>query len=205
MKTHTCRTWAEVDLGAIENNIKNIKGRVGEKTRVLAIVKADAYGHGAIAVAETLLKNGADCLGVAFIDEAEQIRNAGIDCPILLLSYTAGADADRVVDMNITPTVFHFSSAKKFSEAAKKAGKTIKIHIKADTGMNRVGFSADEKSLNEIIQISKLENIEIEGIFTHFSCADETSKDYTHAQAEKFLKFVCTVFFFWLRIMTCYS
>ncbi len=193
MKSHTCRTWAEVDLGAIKNNIKNIKACVGDKTKVLAVVKADAYGHGAIAVAETLLKNGADCLGVAFIDEAEQIRNAGIICAILLLSYTAGADVDRVVEMNITPTVFHFKSAKMFSEAAKKAGKTLKIHIKTDTGMNRVGFAANDESVNEIVEISRLENIEIEGIFTHFSCADEAIQDYTHAQAEKFLKFVNTL------------
>ena len=190
MKNHTYRTWAEIDLDALKNNIRNIKKHVGEKTKVTAVVKADAYGHGAVVVAKTLLENGADCLGVAFIDEAEQIRNAGINCPVLLLGYTAEADIKRVIDMDITPTVFQLQSAKKISEQAKKAGKIIKVHIKIDSGMNRIGFLCNQQSAEEIMEISSLENLEIEGIFTHFSCADEASREYTDAQAAKFMDFI---------------
>lgn len=190
MNSYTRRAWAEVDLGAIANNIKNIKEYVGEKTRVLAVVKADAYGHGVVPVAQTLVKNGADCLAVAFIDEAEQLRNAGINCPVLLLGYTIAEDAERVIDANVIPTVFHYDSAKTFSEVAKKAGKRLKIHIKIDSGMNRVGYACTEESVKEIVKISRLDNIEIEGIFTHFACADESSREYTHMQAAKFLEMV---------------
>ena len=190
MKNHTYRTWAEIDLNALKNNIRNIKSHVGENTKVMAIVKADAYGHGAIPTSKALISGGADCLGVAFIDEAEQIRNAGITCPILLLGYTAEEDIKRAVELDITPTVFGISAAEKISQEAKKAGKTVKIHIKIDSGMNRIGFVCNEKSVNEIARISRLENIEIEGIFTHFSCADEADRGYTDSQAKKFISLV---------------
>lgn len=190
MKNHTYRTWAEINLDALKNNIRNIKSHVGPNTKVMAVVKADAYGHGAIPVSKVLAHNGADALAVAFIDEAEQIRNEGISCPILLLGYTAEEDIKRAIELDITPTVFHTQSAKRISGEAKKLGKTVKIHVKVDTGMNRIGFACDETSVCEIEKINKLDNIEIEGIFTHFSCADEETPDYTHRQAEKFIGFV---------------
>ena len=165
MKNHTYRTWAEVDLAALKNNIRNIKSHVGKNTKVMAIVKADAYGHGAIPASKALISGGADCLGVAFIDEAEQIRSAGITCPILLLGYTAEEDIKRAVELDITPTVFGVSAAEKISKEAKIAGKTVKIHIKIDSGMNRIGFVCNERSVDEIALISRLDNIEIEGIF----------------------------------------
>lgn len=187
MNNYTRRSWAEVDLDALKNNIINIKDYVGKKTKVLVIVKADAYGHGAVWSAKTLISNGADCLGVAFIDEAEELRNAGINSPILLLGYTSRQDVARVVDRDITPTVFSYDLAKDFSDVAVKNGKTVKIHIKIDSGMNRVGFDCNEKSVEEIVKISKLPGIEIEGIFTHFSCADGIDREYTDMQAEKFM------------------
>ncbi|MFA7636938.1 MAG: alanine racemase [Monoglobales bacterium] len=190
MNINSRRTWAEVDLGAIENNIKNIKEYVGDNIKVLAVVKADAYGHGSVPVAKRLTENGADYLGVAFVGEAEELRSAGIDCPILLLGYTNAADVEKAVELGVTPTIFHFETAKRFSDAAIKAGKVVKIHVKIDTGMNRVGFECNDKSVEEIVKISKLENLEIEGIFTHFACADEALREYTDYQAENFLGFI---------------
>ena len=190
MERHTQRTWAEIDLAAIAGNISNIKKYVGEKSKVMAVVKADAYGHGAVQTAKAMLENGADCLGVAFIDEAEQLRAAGITAPVLILGYTADYDAARVVEAEVTPTLFSLGSAKAFSECAVGANKKVKIHIKLDTGMNRIGFSCTKESVEEIVKISKLENIEIEGIFTHFSCADEKGREYTDVQAKKFIDFV---------------
>ena len=187
MKNHTYRTWAEIDLDALENNIKNIKSYVKSGTKVMAVVKADAYGHGCPVAAKTLIKNGADYLGVAFIDEAKQIRDAGIDCPILVLGYTAAEDVEKMVELDVTPTVYQLESAEKFSKAAIKYGKKVKIHIKLDTGMNRIGFPCNEESLKTIEIISNLPNIEIEGIFTHFSCADDKDRDYTDSQAKKFI------------------
>ena len=189
MKNHTYRTWAEIDLDALENNIKNIKSYVKSGTKVMAVVKADAYGHGCPAAAKTLTQNGADYLGVAFIDEAKQIRDAGINCPILVLGYTAADDVEKMVELEVTPTVYHIDSAEKFSRAGEKYGKTVKIHIKIDTGMNRIGLPCDEKSLLTVEKISKLKNIEIEGIFTHFSCADDKDRDYTDSQMKKFMWF----------------
>lgn len=189
MKNYTRRTWAEVNLAALANNISNIKAYVGEKVSVMAVVKADAYGHGAVETAKVMLQNGADRLGVAFVDEAEQLREAGITAPILLLGYTAKADAERIVKANVTPAVFSIESAENFSGCAKAAGKTIKIHIKLDTGMNRIGYPCTDESIDEIVKISKLENVEIEGIFTHFSCADEADRKFTDIQAAKFIDF----------------
>lgn len=189
MKNHTYRTWAEIDLDALRDNIKNIKAYVKKGTKVMAVVKADAYGHGCPAASKVLIENGADCLGVAFIDEAKQIRDAGIDCPILVLGYTAAEDVEKMVELDVTPTVYQLESAERFSKAGEKFGKIVKIHIKIDTGMNRIGFPCDEKSIDEVEKISKLKNIEIEGIFTHFSCADEESRDYTDSQMKKFMWF----------------
>lgn len=189
MKNHTYRTWAEIDLDALKNNIKNIKSYVKSGTKVMAVVKADAYGHGCPAAAKTLTENGADCLGVAFIDEAKQIRDAGINCPILVLGYTVAEDVEKMVELDVTPTVYQLESAENFSKAGEKYGKTVKIHIKIDTGMNRIGFPCDEKSLETVEKISKLNNIEIEGIFTHFSCADEKDRGYTDSQMKKFIWF----------------
>lgn len=190
MKNHSYRCWAEVDLDAISNNIRNIKAFVGEKTKVMAVVKADAYGHGSVEVSKSLIENGADYLGVAFVDEAIELREAGIDTPILVLGYTLKEDVEKMVAYNVTPAIFHKESAKEFSRAAKKQGKTVKLHIKLDTGMNRVGFLCNGESLKEIEEINSFENIEIEGVFSHFSCADCESEEYTHSQAEKFISFV---------------
>lgn len=181
--------WAEVDLKAIENNIKEIK-RVAKDKEIIAVVKADAYGHGALDVVPVLLKNGADRLAVAVITEAIELRKAGINVPILILGYTPISFADDIINYDIEQTVFDLNYAKELSKAALRLGKKAKIHISLDTGMGRIGFIPNEESINAIEEISKLDGIEITGMFTHFSTADEADKNYTR---EQFEKYKCTV------------
>jgi len=180
------RAWAEVNLDCIEHNIKEIKRYVGKKTSVMAVVKADAYGHGVMQTAKTLLNNGADCLAVSMLDEALQLRNNGIEAPILVLSYTDPKRADEIVINNITQTIFSHDLAIALSDASERLGKRVKIHIKIDTGMTRVGFMPGYSAVKNVVQISQLPGLILEGLYTHFASADETDKTYTKMQFEKF-------------------
>lgn len=180
--------WAEIDLDCIKHNMIEIRKRVGDKT-IIAIVKADAYGHGAIDVAPILLENGANKLGVAVITEALELRECGIKAPILILGYTPVDFAEDLITQNIEQTVYSLDYAIKLSEIASKGGKEINIHIAVDTGMGRVGFLTNEEGLDSIEKINNLKNINIEGMFTHFATADETDKEYTIAQMNKFKQF----------------
>lgn len=187
------RAWAEIDIDAIKNNIISIRSYVSEKAKILGVVKADAYGHGYLEIAGTLLENGADMLAVACIDEAIQLRVCGFKCPILILGTSCEDEAGDLVKNDITPACFSYSFAKALSDAAVKYNKTAKIHIKTDTGMGRIGYrfcdDADARleTLDEIMKISTLPNIEIEGIFMHFSVADEDNDEYTNLQFERFM------------------
>lgn len=181
--------WAEVDLDAIENNIKQIKKIVKDK-EIIGIVKADAYGHGAIDIASILLENGADRLAVAVISEAIELRENGITKPIMILGYTPLSFKEDLVKYDIEQTVFSLEYAKELSEFAIKNNTKAKVHIKIDTGMGRIGFLPNEESIDEIEKISKLQGIEIIGLFTHFSTADEENKEYTKLQVEKYKKIV---------------
>ena len=180
------RVTAEIDLDAVAYNIRNIRERVNKNSKIMGIVKADAYGHGAVEVSKVLLYNGADWLGVAMIDEAIQLRQNNIMVPILILGYTLETKIDDVVRYDIIQTVFSYDMAKLVSDAAVKQNKIAKIHIKVDTGMGRIGFMPDENIGEEVLKISKLPNIEINGIFTHFSTSDETDKSFTRLQIERF-------------------
>ncbi len=180
------RVTAEIDLDAVAYNIRNIRERVNKNSKIMGIVKADAYGHGAVEVSKVLLYNGADWLGVAMIDEAIQLRQNNIMVPILILGYTLETKIDDVVRYDIIQTVFSYDMAKLVSDAAVKQNKIAKIHIKVDTGMGRIGFMPDENIGDEVLKISKLPNIEINGIFTHFSTSDETDKSFTRLQIERF-------------------
>lgn len=190
MEKSAYRTWAEINLDTIAANMREIKNYVGEKTKVMAVVKADAYGHGYLNISKVMLESGADYLGVAFIDEAEQLRRHGITSPILILGYTSHNDLHRVVKNDIIPTIYQFKDAEYLSEIALKYNKIVKIHIKIDTGMNRLGFMSSKKeSLEEIQKIYALKNIKIEGIFTHMSCADESDDSYSYLQFDRFCEF----------------
>ncbi|WP_094551717.1 alanine racemase [Petroclostridium xylanilyticum] len=185
------RVWAEVNLDHIAHNMKEIKRITTESTKILAVVKADAYGHGFLEVSRTLLANGADRLAVAFLDEAKQLRNHGIDVPILILGYTPEQWVKDLVELDITQTVYNFSLAETISQAAVSRNKKAKIHLKIDTGMTRLGFACEDNTIKTILDIARLPGIEIEGIFTHFASADEKDPGFTRYQFQKFM-FICS-------------
>jgi alanine racemase len=183
------RTWAEINLDALKFNIKEIRKITDPKAMVMAVVKADAYGHGAVECSRLLLENGADRLAVSCFDEALQLRRAGITAPILILGASFDEEAEGIAEHDITACVFTYDFARVLSQAAKRQNKTAKIHIKLDTGMSRIGYVAgvdDAAVTDEIIRISALDNIEIEGIFSHFSTSDEKNPEYTRLQLERF-------------------
>lgn len=182
------RTWAEIDLNAVEHNIREIRRITNESSKIMAVVKADAYGHGVLNVANVLLKNGADMLGVADMDEAIELRVNGFSEDILILGYCEQSRLKDGVYYGITMTVCSYEFAKQISDTAVKAGKTAKIHIKIDTGMSRIGFYYQEHdgSIEEIKRIFGLPNLLVEGIFTHFATSDEADKSYTNRQFELF-------------------
>ncbi len=187
------RAWAEINLDAIENNIRRIRDFVRPQTRILGVVKADAYGHGYPQVARALLRNGADSLGVACLDEALQLRRSGFTCPILILGYTDPVHASRLVKEDITTACYSYELASMLSRHALKQGKRAKIHIKIDTGMGRIGLrytednTLNQETVDTILKMAVLPNLEIEGIFTHFSVADENDDDYTQLQFKRFM------------------
>lgn len=180
------RVKAEINLDAIADNIIEIRKKIEPQTKLLAVVKADAYGHGAVEVSKVCLYNGADWLGVATCDEAVELRNAGIQVPVLILSKTVEAQLEQVVANNITQTVYSYKMAEQLSNAAKKMNKRALVHIKIDTGMSRIGFLPTEESLDIIDRIFELDNIDVTGVFTHFSTADEQSKEFTAVQYKRF-------------------
>ena len=178
---------AEIDLDAIAFTMQSIKKRAGADRHVYAVVKANAYGHGVLPIIPTLLENGADGLCVAIFHEALEIRNAGFtDVPILILGYTEPALAADIVKYDIDQTVFTYEFAQALSAEAVKQGKTAHVHIKADTGMGRIGFLPTEESLDTIEKIFQLPNLEFTGLFTHFAKADYADKTYTKLQWERY-------------------
>lgn len=185
------RTWAEIDLDALKYNFDNIKGVLKPETKIMSVVKTDAYGHGYEECCKTLLECGTDAFAVATLSEAKQVRKICPDTPILILGVTQKEDMAELVKYDVMPTITDTDNCVTLSQEAEKAKKTVKIHIKIDTGMSRIGFVAGDKSaLSEILKISKLPNIEIDGIFSHFACADEENPEYTYMQFERFLNLI---------------
>ncbi|MFZ5989913.1 MAG: alanine racemase [Bacillota bacterium] len=184
------RAWAEVSLDNIAHNVREIRRITDKRTEIMGVVKADAYGHGVMEVTKTLLENGVSRLAVSMLDEAIQLRQNGIDVPILILSYTDPRRAEEIIQNDVTQTVFSHDLAEALSEAAVKLNKSVKIHIKIDTGMTRVGFMPGYSAVKNVVRISKLPKVIIEGLFTHFASADERDKSYTHMQFERFMSIV---------------
>lgn len=184
------RTWAEVDLDAIAHNIREIRKITNPNAKIMAVVKADAYGHGFHEVTKTLLENGADRLAVAVLQEGKQLRSRGVTVPILILGASDEENVEDLINFGITPSVFTYEFAKALSYEAERQERVTKIHIKIDTGMSRIGFLAGdscEETVEEILRISKLPYIEIEGIFSHFATSDEYDKTYTLLQFKRFM------------------
>jgi len=186
------RSYAEIDLNALENNIREIRRVTNPDSKIMAVIKADAYGHGFLETAKVLTQNGADCFGVATIEEALQIRCAGFKQDILILGGVDVSEIEKAVNNCITLSVYTRNFAKAVSDVAVRLNKTAKIHIKLDTGMSRIGFltgsTFDDKAVDEIIEIAKFKNVYAEGIFSHFSTSDEADTAYTELQFERFTK-----------------
>lgn len=183
------RTQAKIDLDAVEYNYNNTRAKLPQGCKLLGVIKADAYGHGAVELAR-FLENKCDFFGVACIEEAVELKKAGIKTPILILGYVAPAFYDLVVKYDIRIPVFSYDTAKALSDEAVKQGKTVPFHFCIDTGMSRIGFQVNEESADVCKQICTLPNIEAEGLFSHFATADETDLTKALAQREKYKAFV---------------
>lgn len=184
------RVYAEIDLDAICENARRIKQKIGG-SRLMAIIKADGYGHGSVPIAQTLSREGlADAFGIATVDEASVLRRWGVKEQILVLGYTFPEQYNTLLEYDITQTIFQYESARLLSEAALRAGHTATVHIKLDTGMGRIGFLPDGESLDDIERICSLKGLNVEGIFTHFACADIKDEKSVYAQKKKFDGFI---------------
>lgn len=179
------RMKADINLDAIRKNIMTMKNCIPEGKKLLAVIKANAYGHGAIQVAEAL-DDMADYFGVAFVDEAVELRKAGVDKPILILGHTDESLFDTLIDYDITQTIYSVEQAQVLSDMAVKKSKRAKIHIKIDTGMNRIGFPCEKESVTAITEITKLPGIDAEGIYTHYYLADVVDKKCAHIQLSRY-------------------
>lgn len=191
METAQKRTWREISLSNLEHNYRTLRAMLPAGCRFLGIVKANAYGNGAVRVARKLEELGAEYLAVACVDEAADLREAGVTTPILILGSTPADYAGELLDLNLTQTVFDLETAQALSEAAVKAGKKLKIHVKLDTGMSRLGFLCDEEHMDaaaaQVTELCALPGLEHEGVFTHFSDSDG-SEEYTMLQLTRFLE-----------------
>jgi alanine racemase len=178
-------TWLEIDLDAVAANTRLLKSLVGDKTQIMAVVKANAYGHGAVEVSRVVLKNGATRLAVATWEEGAELREAKISAPILVLGVSTQDDLEALIYYDLIAGIGEVEVAKKLSEMAKKYKKGVKIHINIDTGMARLGVRARE-AVQVIREITKLPQITVEGIFTHFASSGEEDKRATYQQFKKF-------------------
>ena len=182
--------WAEIDLDRAAENMREIRRITGKDRLVTAVVKADAYGHGAVMLSKVFLQNGADRLAVSSLDEGTELRRAKITAPILILGHTAGERAEELLDNDIEPAVFSYRDAEMFSRKAVETGREGKIHIAADTGMCRIGYVPSPEAIEEVKKIAALPGITMQGIFTHFSEADIADKEWAHEQHSRFSAFI---------------
>ena len=186
--------WVEVDLDAILYNLNGLRKKLPSQTKVCMVVKSNAYGHGSAKLAKFYEENGVDFLAVARAREAFEIRKAGVTIPILNLGYTNLPTVEDCIKNNVSMTIFDYEYAKKINDIAKKINKTAKIHLKMDTGMSRLGYVVLEEDIDHIVleieKISKLEYIEIEGMYTHFATADARTKEVEELQTGRFAKMV---------------
>ena len=200
MESTLKRTWAEIDLDALAHNYGRLRQHIGPKVRFLGVVKADAYGHGAVQVARTLQELGADYLAVSSIDEAMELRANGVTMPVLILGHTPKEQVGRLIEHHITQAVTCKAKALEYSREAAALGGTLKIHIKVDTGMSRLGYLCDgshfDGGVEGICEACGLPGLEAEGIFTHFAVADEQdqeSRAYTRRQFDLFCRVIRAV------------
>jgi alanine racemase len=178
--------WAEINLDNLANNMREVRRVTNKKAKVTAVIKADGYGHGALSIGKILLENGADRFAVATLSEAIQLRKGFPNTEIMVLGYTPNELAIDIIKNNIIQTIYTKEQAQEYSTTALKLNKKAKIHIKLDTGMSRLGMVFCDETIDSILEMSKLDGLFIEGIFTHFAVADEIDKTFTFKQVEKF-------------------
>lgn len=197
MESTLRRTWSEIDLDALVYNYRKIREKTGPSVKFLGVVKADAYGHGSVMIAKTLEEAGADYLAVSSNDEAMELRLNGIKMPILILGHTPKEQVERLIEYDITQAVTCRAKAVEYSEEAVRLGKNLKIHIKVDTGMSRLGYLCEgsffDNGVEGISEAVNMPGLEAEGIFTHFAVSDEPGEDcrqYTDHQFELFMSVI---------------
>ncbi len=181
------RTYIKVDLEAVCENIRAVRACLPEDIDLLAVIKADGYGHGALPIGQMIEKRGlARYFGVATVEEGAELREGGITLPILLLGYSSPDQADEILQYDLIPTVYREEIAQIFSECAVKCGKTMTVHIALDTGMSRIGFPVNEQSADTVARIARLPGLRVEGMFSHFATADESDKTFSYEQMALF-------------------
>lgn len=190
MNKLTRPVWVDINLDNLAHNMREVRRVTSPKALVSAVIKADGYGHGALYIAQTLLDNGADRFAVATLSEAIQLKRNFPSTEIMVLGYTPDELIDGAIENDIIQTIYSYEQAVFFSRRAVRLNKILKIHIKLDTGMRRIGMSISDETVNAILMMSKLPNLELEGIFTHFAVADEVDKSFTIEQVKRFKKVV---------------
>lgn len=183
------RVYAQIDLEAISHNVRESMKKVGPDVKVMAVVKTDAYGHGAVEVAQMLSGIGVYAFAVATVEEGVELRTSGISQPILVLGHVFPDEYNKAINHHITMTVYTYENAAEIDAAAKALDTKAKVHIAVDTGMGRIGFQPTEENVSEIQKICALPNLDAEGIFTHFACADSADKTSRDHQIHKFLDY----------------
>lgn len=192
------RTWADISLDNLQHNYKEIRSRLPSDCRFLGVVKADAYGHGAVPVSRYLTELGAEYLAVSNIEEAVQLRQGGIRGPILILGYTPAVYAEQLTRLGLRQEIHSLDYARELNERLKGSNRRLRIHLKLDTGMSRLGFFAYncEKTVDELKEVSQMEHLTIEGIFTHFPVADSidgADENFTRTQFDRFMDMLSTL------------
>jgi alanine racemase len=182
--------WIEIDLAALQHNLRQIRDRVGSQTQLMPVIKADAYGHGAVRCAKALLAAGVDRLAVATLEEGAILRKAGIKVPILCLGYLPPRQYEAALVFDLAFTVYDYAQAEAISKLAQRLGKPAQIHIKVDSGFTRLGFAVSEEAAATVAAIKALPGIELEAAYSHFAAADSAEQDFSHYQHAEFSRFL---------------
>ncbi len=188
---HYDRIWANIDLDIFDENLENMAKTLTSDTKMIGVIKADGYGHGAVPIAHEMeRKDYVSGFATATLEEAQILRRSGIKKDILILGYTFPQGFEEMIKENISAALFREDTLKEMEESAKRAGKAMKVHIAVDTGMSRIGIQPDETGIAFVKKAMETNGVEIEGIFTHFATADEKDKSKTYAQLAVFQKFI---------------
>lgn len=183
------RSFAKINLSAIDHNLREIKKSLAKGVKTLAVVKADAYGHGLVPVSKHIQKD-VDYFAVATVEDALELRENGVEKPVIILSYVSPLQYETVIENDITATMYNVEEAENLSALAEKKGKKVKVHIPVDTGMGRIGFMPDEDGVKAVRCISEMKGIFLEGLFSHYACADYENKTESDKQTELFDRFI---------------